>query len=412
MFKEVKKKLTLLYTVSLLLSLIIFIGLLYYLISQQISWSQEDELHHFYENERHEFIEHYYEKDEQELESDPHKKLFFYVYSEEGRFLFGEESLAGLSSKIQSDYLSTSDTDSNYIKGKLNGSHYILFKETMPVSKTGNVNVFIGKDITTEIHFIQNITWILIILTVIFSIIFSFLGYYFAGQAMKPILKAFETQRKFVSDASHELRTPLSVFYGSIDLLMREEKDNLSNFGQEVLSDAKTESEMMNKLINDLLFLARSDNQKIVLDKKEIDFSKFLHSLSDKISRTVGPPLEFYSKIEDGIHLIGDEVRLQQLVYILLDNAIRYTTQGHLTIALAKRADSVILTVEDTGVGIKTEDLPHIFDRFYRADKSRVRDGSGLGLSIAKTIVEAHNGKISVKSEPGVGTTFTITFKI
>ena len=101
---------------------------------------------------------------------------------------------------------------------------------------------------------------------IVFSILFAWAGNFFAGQAMKPIQKSFQTQRKFVSDASHELRTPLSIFYSSVDILSREEKENLSPFGQEVLEDIKNETEMMNKLLNDLLFLARNDQDHVELE--------------------------------------------------------------------------------------------------------------------------------------------------
>ncbi|NMD71411.1 HAMP domain-containing histidine kinase [Bacillus sp. DNRA2] len=413
MFNDVKKKLTFLYTGSLLISLIIFISLLYYLISHQIVLKQQHELSDFYEKERHEILENYYEDDdEQELEFDPGKRIFFYVFSHEERLIFGNETIRNYSYRLEHEYLLKSKSGSEFIKDRWQNQHLLILKDLIPISDNKQATIFIGMDITNEVHFIQNITWILIGLTIIFSLLFGLLGYYFAGQAMKPIGKAFEKQRKFVSDASHELRTPLSIFYSSVDLLMREEKENLSPFGQEVLLDVKSESEMMSKLINDLLFLARSDNQQLVLERKDINLSKLLHSLVDKVSRTISAQVSLESSIQDDLHFFGDEVRIQQLMYILIDNAFRYTPNGTVTISLIKNQTGINITIEDTGVGIQADDLPHIFDRFYRADKSRVRDGSGLGLSIAKTIVEAHNGKISAKSEPDVGTKFTITFKI
>ncbi|WP_318505006.1 HAMP domain-containing sensor histidine kinase [Bacillus sp. T3] len=411
MFKDVKKKLTLLYTFSLLFFLLLFIVVLYLLISHQVEWKAEEELRSFYNKESHEIIEDFFDEDDRNLDIDPHKRIFFYVFSESNQLLYGEESMEGLSEQIQIIQSKNRMSDSDVLKGEWNDQHFMLVKQTISFENNINGFVYIGMNITNDKHLIQNLTWILIGLTIIFSMLFAFLGYYFAGQAIKPIRKALDSQRKFVSDASHELRTPLSIFYSSIDLLMREEKEHLSSFGQEVLQDVKSETELMNKLISDLLFLARSDNQQLKIDKKDFNLSKLLHSLEDKVSRTVSEKIEFQAFIDDNVQYCGDEARIQQLLYILLDNAFRYTTNGSVTVGLKKLADRIEMTVEDTGIGIHSDDLPHIFDRFYRGDTSRVRDGSGLGLSIAQSIVSAHNGQIKVKSEPGKGTKFIITFK-
>ncbi len=411
MFKHVKKKLTLLYTFSLLFLLILFITVLYFFISHEVEHNEQKELSHFLNKEKHEIIEDYYENEHFELEFDPHKKIFFYVYSETNQLLLGEETLKGLSNKIGQLNRENVYSDSEIMTDTWDDTHFTMIKETLSLDDNQYATVYVGMDTTNEKHFIQSITWILLGLTVLFSLLFGFMGNYFAGQAMKPISKAFDSQRKFVSDASHELRTPLSIFYSSIELLMREEKESLSPFGQEVLQDMKLESEMMNKLISDLLFLARSDNSHLEIDKKKINLTLLMNSLKRRISSSVPPNIDFLVDLEDDIIFYGDEFRIQQLVYILIDNAFRYTKEGKVKLALQKQNDSIKLTIEDSGTGISETDLPHIFDRFYRGDKSRVRDGSGLGLSIAKSIVTAHEGKIFAKSELGVGTLFTVVFK-
>src|SRR5690606_22937439 len=162
-------------------------------------------------------------------------------------------------------------------------------------------------------------------LTLLFSMLFAWAGNFFAGQAMKPIQRAFETQRTFVSDASHELRTPLSIFYSSIDVLAREKWENLSAFGRQVLEDVTNESEMMNELLNDLLFLARYDQGHFELETEELDLSFQIKSLLHRFKRAMPAHLTLEEKIQSGIRMKGDKVRIQQLMYILLDNAVRHT---------------------------------------------------------------------------------------
>ncbi|WP_338450293.1 histidine kinase dimerization/phospho-acceptor domain-containing protein [Niallia oryzisoli] len=192
------------------------------------------------------------------------------------QLITGEETVRGLFSYL-------SDIEKTYETEEIQWEKSHLLVKSYPLENIGTV--IIGMDITNEMHVIQNIVWFLLIITVIFSVLFAWVGHFFAGQAMNPIQKSFQTQRKFVSDASHELRTPLSIFYSSLDVLSGEE--NLSSFGKEVLEDAKSEAEMMNKLLNDLLFLARSDQGNMELDLEEYDFSSLLDTWLTSFARTV-----------------------------------------------------------------------------------------------------------------------------
>ncbi|WP_394239360.1 sensor histidine kinase [Niallia oryzisoli] len=398
MFNTVKSRLMILFTGSLLLILVIFILVLYGFISEVIKKEDINELDLFFENERHEFYEHYYEREDEQLEYREDRRYFYYVVDGDQQLITGEETVQGLYR-----FLSNMDKPNETEEIQWEKSHLLV--KSYPLENIGAV--IIGMDITNEKHVIDKIVWILLSLTLVLSLLFAWIGHFFAGQAMKPIQKSFQTQRKFVSDASHELRTPLSIFYSSIDVLSGEE--NLSTFGKEVLEDAKNEAELMNKLLSDLLFLARSDQGNMELNREEFDLSSQLRSWLTSFARTVPAPLSIVWDIQDQVVMKGDKVRIQQLLYILLENAVRYTKEGTITCTL-KRDQKIRLSVEDTGSGISPEDLPHIFDRFYRADSVRKRDGSGLGLSIAKTIVDAHGGKMDVKSEQGKGTQFIITF--
>lgn len=409
MFNKVKAKLTIIYSLSLLCLLILFIVLLYFLISHEIYEKERGDLQSYFKKEKMDFIEDIYDKDHKGLEYSPNQKIFYSVYNQKAEFIFGEETVKSLSSWIEKNANPKVASFSKMSEWK--GHHYFFIKQ--PIKTNGYLHGFVilGMDITGDVHLIQTILWTLFILTILFSLLYAILGYYFAGQAMKPIKIAFNKQQKFVSDASHELRTPLSIFYSSIDLLMREEKGKLSSYGQEVLEDVKAEAQIMNKLINNLLVLARSDKDQLTLEMKMVNLSGMLMSIYQRFSRKIPNKIIFEQKIQEGVTLYCDEIRIQQLLYILLDNALRYTREGKITLTLKEKAGKKIITIEDTGCGISLHDLPYIFDRFYRADVSREKGGAGLGLSIAKTIVEAHGGKIYASSMEGEGTVFTVVFE-
>jgi len=221
--------------------------------------------------------------------------------------------------------------------------------------------------------------------------------------------EAYRTQQRFVADASHELRAPLTALQGNLELLERA-PDLPDAEKAEMVACLRQEIGRMGRLVSDLLALAHADAGQKLVSKKLVELDRLLlEAFRDARGLAKGQRLSVGEL--DQLQVVGDPDRLKQLLVILMDNALKYTpTGGEVSLGLRRSGGIVELTVKDTGIGISAEDLPHIFERFYRADKARSRDlgGSGLGLSIAKWIVEQHGGSISVSSIPGSGSTFTV----
>ncbi|MGE5618113.1 MAG: sensor histidine kinase [Sphingomonadaceae bacterium] len=242
------------------------------------------------------------------------------------------------------------------------------------------------------------------------GLVLSLLGAWFlAGRALVPIQLAFHRQQEFVADASHELRTPLTVLRTIADLLDRHRAEPLAA-NSELFDDARREIGRMEKLVGDLLTLARSDLGEAELAMGELD----LGTLADEVTARMGLLAEQrgvrLSRQKEDLPLFveGDPDRLQQVVVILLDNALKATSAGgSVTVVSRRLGASACIEVKDTGKGIPPEHLSRVFDRFYRVDKARSREhgGAGLGLAIARSLVEAHGGQLSLDSVLGAGTT-------
>lgn len=226
-------------------------------------------------------------------------------------------------------------------------------------------------------------------------------GYFLAGQTLDPIKKMVDKQKEFVSNASHELRTPLTSLKTEIEVALRDKKLTLKD-AKSLLSSNLEDVDKIQKLSNYLLKLNRYEKDD------RIPFTSV--DLKEVVTKAVGNfKYKFSLNLQKSI-VKGSEDSLIDLVMVLLDNAVKYGNGKKIEVRIKKGG---ILEVADHGDGIAKEDMPHIFERFYRADASRNKDKSesyGLGLSIAKSIVEMHKGTIEVKSKLGQGTTFRVTF--
>jgi len=225
--------------------------------------------------------------------------------------------------------------------------------------------------------------------------------------------KAFERQRQFTADASHELRTPLSVIEAEATLALRRERS--PDEYQKSLVSVNEEVDYMSSILEKLLMLARADAGKEQMNFINVNLKDLITAIAPDIEMLANEKgLQFALSVEDGLVTKGDEIKLKQLFLNLLDNDIKYTAEGKVSISLSQLDKNAVITISDTGMGIPPEHLPHIFERFYRVDKARSRSehGTGLGLAIVKYIVDAHNGKIEVTSELGKGSTFTVTLPL
>ncbi len=221
---------------------------------------------------------------------------------------------------------------------------------------------------------------------------------------------AFRRQRQFTDDASHELRSPLSVIEAEASLALRRERS--ADDYRDALSIVSDEAAKMNKLINQLLTLARGDAGEDVVPFEPLDLAEIAReTVATMIPLAEEKGVRLRATALDACEIDGSRPDLIRLLTNLVDNAIRHTpADGSVDVAVQQMGASVGLIVADTGTGIPPEHLPHVFERFYRADKARSREagGSGLGLAICKQIVDAHGGTIEVESAPGQGTRFGV----
>ena len=225
------------------------------------------------------------------------------------------------------------------------------------------------------------------------------------NQTLARLESLFRTQQRFLADVSHELRTPLTTIRGNVDLMRR-----MGGADQESLDDIQAELDRMTRLVNDLLLLARADAGGLPIERQPVELDTVLLDVYRQLS-LLKKPVDIVLEEVDQVQVSGDADRLKQLILNLADNAVKYTPPGGaVRLSLSKAAGEAHLQISDTGIGISEEDLPYIFERFYRVDKARTRahGGSGLGLSIAKWIVDVHGGRIHAESDAGEGTTFHV----
>ena len=230
-----------------------------------------------------------------------------------------------------------------------------------------------------------------------------------ATRSLRPISQAFQRQREFVADASHELRTPLTLIRTNVEAWLRRANGTNRAYARNIVDEV----EQLNRIVGDLTTLALADARQLRIEREPIDLNDVVRDLmgqAEPLAEERGVRLR--PNLNGGARVEADPGRVRQLLLILIDNALRHTPEGgEVSVDVARRNGRARVVVADSGDGIPASDLPHIFERFYRADKARTREngGSGLGLAIAKWIVDAHKGEIAVKSAEGKGTEVAVS---
>lgn len=274
---------------------------------------------------------------------------------------------------------------------------------------TGHDIVYL--DVTAQQTILRNLVYTFLAVGLAMLIVIYFTSRYFANRSIAPVKDAFDKQKRFIADASHELKTPLAVITTNADVLLANGDDPIREQAK-WLHHIKSETERMKTLTGDLLYLTEMDDARERMTYVPFDASEAVESVILTMEAVIFEKrLSLDYELEPGLTVRGSNEQIKQVVMILLDNAIKYANEGGaITVQLIRRHHDVQLSVTNTGEGIATEHLAHIFDRFYRVDASRSRKkgGYGLGLAIAKSIVEQHKGRIGAKSMPRQETTFSV----
>lgn len=261
----------------------------------------------------------------------------------------------------------------------------------------------------------RNIASQLIFINIGIFIFSGFAAYFLAGKTLKPIEFALDEQKRFICDASHELRTPLTAIKTEIEVGLRDKKFDIKQ-ARSLLKSNLEEIDKMQALSNYLLTLNRYDSVNYKINFTRVKLSEIISkALAGTKESANKKGVKISHKGEDAV-IMGNSISLTEVVIIFIDNAIKYShNKNSVTIKTGFDRKNAYISVSDFGIGIKASDIPYIFNRFYRADSSRSKvniEGYGLGLSIAKSIIDLHHGKIHVESIPNEGSTFTVSLPL
>lgn len=282
-----------------------------------------------------------------------------------------------------------------------------------PISPSNQMRLFhLNPNIASEIR--TQLTTILVLVNFGILGIAGFAGYFLAGRTLRPIKEIMDEQNRFITDASHELKTPLTALRTEFEVAMLDGDKITPSQSKQLIKSSFEEIVSLQGLAENLIELTQQQKKRGHLKLSDVSLLEIIEAALKKVVPLAKQKHITINNDVDDYILEGEHQSLTELFVILLDNAIKYNPQGSEVKLLSKKTDHHIqIVITDNGIGIDEKDLAHIFDRFYRADKSRSKiAGYGLGLAIAKEIVESHKGTITVESKPEQGTTFTLQFPL
>jgi len=411
MFQKTRIRLVALNSIIMLLVLISLGMTIYFYTEYRLYSGLDDTLIQAADHEQHEQFKDDLVK-KPAVESQETRRVIYLLWDKE-QHLLGQvpvKNFTTAGTEQFKPYLSTKNIRNLSIQGHI---YRVL---TVPVTSItlpesfGTMNTFqVIQNIDPEKNMLDNLFMVLLVGGLVGVGISLLVGYFLAQKALVPIKNAWIKQQTFVADASHELRTPLTVIQANLELLFLHPKQTIEEESIKI-NTALKEAKRMIKLVGSLLTIARSGSDEHEFAFKNFQFGLMINDVVEQFRGLAqSKDIELNVSIDENIKVMGDPDRLRQLIIILLDNAVKYSpSNGKITISCRHHKQRVEVMIEDTGMGISKDDLPHIFDRFYRSDKSRSGSmgGSGLGLSIAQWIIEGHLGTIRADSKPTQGTKF------
>ena len=333
--------------------------------------------------------------------------LFYLVVDADGQVLANSQQIDVTGLRI-----AASADAATYQQATIGGDTVRLYVEPLAGPRASGLFLVVGQSLAPEQAALRSLLLVLLAGGGAALVLSLLGGWFIAGRALVPIAQAFNRQQQFVADASHELRTPLTVLRSATDLLNQHRAEPLAANG-ELFDDVRDEIARLERLAGDLLTLARSDLGELGLAVGEVELAALAAQVvhrAQPLAQERGVALAFHGG-GDPLSVEADPDRLQQVALILIDNALKHTpAAGRVEVTARRQGSEALLQVADTGEGIPAEHLPRVFDRFYRADHARrgAEGSTGLGLAIAKSLVEAHGGQMALVSSVGAGTTATV----
>jgi signal transduction histidine kinase len=265
----------------------------------------------------------------------------------------------------------------------------------------------VGRSLTDQDRTMANLAMVLLEAGVAFAAVLGAVSWWLSGRALRSAQEAWDKQQAFIAHAGHELRTPLTMIRAAAEVTQR--KLPAGDGRREPVAEIISETDRMNQLVGDLLLLSRLDAGALPMEREPIDLAPMVEEVARSFGRVAADRKVTVRAGPLPGRAIGSENRLRQVLLIVLDNALRHAPEGStIEIGSSAAGKKILLTVHDHGEGIPPEDLPHVFERFYRGRGEGAEGGSGLGLAIAKELVEAMRGKIQIASDAGRGTTVTV----